>query len=82
MEILPNISEIRYVYIPQEICIALGLLYTSHVVVAVSDEPSGFLTTENDTIRITAFLDFVHRPKFCIIIKQNVSETASVSIFR
>jgi hypothetical protein len=34
------------------------------------------------TLRITGFLDFVHRPVFKNTRKRNVSETGSVSILR
>jgi hypothetical protein len=34
------------------------------------------------TLRIIAFLNFVHRPEFKITIEHNVLEAGSVSIFR
>jgi hypothetical protein len=34
------------------------------------------------TLRITALIDFFHRPEFTIARKYNVSETRDVSVFR
>jgi hypothetical protein len=50
--------------------------------VGLEPGPFGFVSTIEELLGITGFLDFVHRPEFQITRKRNVSETESLCVFK